>query len=272
MTVAPIPAGTLCADTDAVVTPHLAAALKAHIGPDGKRIAGVFRYLSRGAPQATGDLSAAEIGTIHGAGLGLGFVQHCPPPLRWWPCAMLGAQYGKAAVENARALGVPAGASIAVDIESPMHAARASDLFAYENAWSAQVEAAGYQPVLYLAQQIPPDLDAEGLYRRIRAQRYWRAAGNLPEVAVRGWCVRQSLPVLIGAAAFDLDTVCGDALGGVPIWWLPRPPHAPHVRSGARKQTVERGSVRINRGLSLPAGTLSPLTIRIGFDTAKESL
>lgn len=217
----PIPGGALLADTDCVVTPHLATAFKAHAGPDGRRIAGVIRYLSRGAPQATGDLSAAEIGVIHGAGLGLGLVQHCPPTRRWWPCGMLGAQYGRAAAENARSLGAPAGTPIAVDIESPMPAARASDLYAYENAWSAQVEAAGYQPVLYLAQQIPPDLDSEGLYHRIRARLYWRAAGHLPDVAVRGWCMTQSLPILIGAAAVDLDTVQPDRLGGVPNWWLP---------------------------------------------------
>lgn len=221
MTAVLIPAGSVLADTDSVVSPHLAEALRAYGTAAGASIRGVIRYLSRHVPQSGGDLSADEIATIRSAGFGLLCVQHVPPPHRWWPCAALGSQYGNAAAENARALGIPAGVSIAVDIESPMLSARADDIYAYENAWSAAVDAAGYQPMLYLAQQIPPDLDAEGLYRRIRASRYWRAAGNLPDVAVRGWGVRQSLPVLIGNAAVDLDTVQPDNLGDVPNWWLP---------------------------------------------------
>lgn len=221
MTVAPIPAGSILADTDSVVSPHLAGALCAYRTAGGASIGGVIRYLSRHTPQSGGDLSADEIATIHGAGLGLLCVQHVAPPHRWWPCAALGSQYGNAAAENARALGIPAGVTLAVDIESPMLSARADDIYAYENAWSAAVEAAGYQPMLYLAQQIPPDLDSEGLYYRIRASRYWRAAGNLPDVAQRGWCMRQSLQLLIGNAAVDLDTVQPDAFGGAPSWWLP---------------------------------------------------
>lgn len=223
MTVAPIPAGTILADTDTVITPHLAAALRAYRTADGKSIGGIIRYISRSAPQEKGDgnLSGEEIAVIAGAGFGLSLVQHVAPAHRWWPCAMLGRLYGTAAAANACALGALPGTAIAVDIESPMLSARATDIYAYENAWSAQVEAAGFQPMLYLAQQYPPDLDSEGLYRRIRAARYWRAAGNILDVAVRGWCVRQALPILVGAAVVDLNVVTPDALGGVPNWWMP---------------------------------------------------
>lgn len=212
--VASLTPGARAIDTDSVVSPETARALKA----DG--YAGVVRYLSRVSPQNPGDLSVREITDIRGAGLALATVQHFGLPGKWWPSGTLGAERGAMAATNARTLALPPGTMIAVDLEAPAPGATADELFAYENAWSGQVENAGYQAVAYIGNPLPA-LTGEELFVRIRAQCYWRAAGNVPEVFRRGYAMRQSLPKWFAGLVIDENVIAPDALGGAPQWWMP---------------------------------------------------
>lgn len=207
-----IPPGAQLVDSDSVVTASCAGALAA-LG-----VAGVIRYLSRAIPQHPGDLSPAEVAAIRGAGLGVLAVQHVAPPRRWRPGAALGMACGMAAAANARACGLPAGVTIALDLEDPAPVA-AAEVVAYCNAWTKQVGAAGFEPMLYVGPN--PILDADELYWNLACRLYWRSAARVPEVAVRGYAMRQSLPTVMAGLPVDQNVVLGDALGAVPHWLAP---------------------------------------------------
>lgn len=207
-----IPVGVQLVDTDTVVSAAVAAALKT------QGVAGVIRYLSRSIPQHPGDLSAAEIAAIRGAGLGVMAVQHVAPARRWAPSKALGEQYGLAAVANARGCGLPEGMTIALDLEDPMPCA-AADTIAYVNAWCGAVAGEGYETMLYVGPNC--GLDSHQLYWRLACRLYWKSASRVPDVSVRGYAMRQSLPVVMAGIAVDQSVVTGDALGAAPHWWAP---------------------------------------------------
>jgi hypothetical protein len=125
------------------------------------------------------------------------------------------------AAANAKALGVPGGVTLALDIEAPTPMAGAASLYAYANAWTAQVEAAGYEAMTSWAQSLPADLTSDDLFFKVRARLYWRSDTDVPDVAHRGFCMRQSLPRPLGTIPVDPNIVMGDSLGGIPHWWMP---------------------------------------------------
>lgn len=210
--VAPVPVGSILADTDSVISAAVAAELKA------RGIAGAIRYLSRSTPQQRGDLSAAEAQAIRAAGLGLCAVQHVAAPRRWLPSAERGMVYGAAAVANARACGLPPGVTLALDLEDPAPCAPEA-VIAYVNAWERQIAAGGFEPMLYVGPNCL--LDGEQLYWDLRVALYWRSASRVPDIPMRGYAMAQSLPRTLAGIAVDLDTVIGDAMDGCPHWWAP---------------------------------------------------
>lgn len=210
--IAPVAAGAILADTDSVVSVSAAAALRA------AGVAGIARYLSRATPQQRGDLSPEEAQTILGAGLSLFAVQHVPPPRRWLPSAERGQVYGMAAVANARDCGFPAGVTLALDLETPMPCA-AEAVIGYVNAWAQQVAAGGYEPMLYVGADC--GLSGEQLYWDLALALYWRSASAVPDVPIRGYAMRQSLPRVMAGIAVDLNAVAPDAFGAVPHGWTP---------------------------------------------------
>lgn len=210
--VAAVPAGSILADTDSVISAAAAAELKA------RGIAGAVRYLSRSTPQQRGDLSGAEAQAIRDAGLGLIAVQHVAAPRRWLPSAERGMAYGAAAVANARACGLPPGVTLALDLEDPAPCAPDA-VIAYVNSWTRQVAAAGFEAVLYVGPNCL--LSADQLYWNLAVRLYWRSASRVPDIPIRGYAMAQSLPLMLAGIAVDLDTVTGDAMGGCPHWWEP---------------------------------------------------
>ncbi len=186
-----------------------------------------LRYLSRTEPQNPSDLSTAEAQAILGAGLALMAVQHCPRP-GWAPSAALGQQYGHAAARNAAAIGLPTasvgaglglgwGLSLWLDLEGVASWATAADTIAYCNAWAGAVEAAGFQPGLYVGANQP--LSGDELYWRLRVKSYWKSASTVPAIPYRGYQMVQALaPSPMVGVAIDRDVVMADAFGALPTW------------------------------------------------------
>jgi hypothetical protein len=114
----------------------------------------VWRYVFFRHPQGPGDLDAAELAAITGAGLGVLLVQHVRNP-GWVGSSATGASDAAAAIANAQAAGctgrpdLPSGDPgrpvLALDLEGighggPEHSAD----------WCPPVDAAGYRPLVYV--------------------------------------------------------------------------------------------------------------------------
>jgi len=214
-TVVAAPVGAKGFDTDT----QLSAA-------DAQAFAGQFsfaiRYLSNGAEEASGDLTHHEALGILQAGLALMAVQHSPAP-GWTPDAALGTQDGQYAVANAAAVGLPPGVTLWLDLEGVAAGVAASEVAAYGNAWYAVVAAARYVPGLYVG--AAAGLDGDQLYDDLSFTQYWRSGSNVPEVAVRGYCLVQTIgDASIDGVPYDSDLVRADADHGTPYWLAPRPP------------------------------------------------
>lgn len=206
MIIAPVPPGSILADTDTKLTAKTAAALKA-LG-----YAGVIRYVGRLMPQSADDLDATELQAILEAGLGLMVVQHCP--LSFTPSAALGTAYGQVAVADAQAAGYLPGGQIWIDFENCLTAVGAT---AYLNAWCRVVIAGGYFPGLYGGADSP--LSGDQLYWDVIATRYWRAGSrDAPMIPYRGICMQQSLSSTAAGINIDRNVVMRDNFGGLPIW------------------------------------------------------
>ncbi len=211
-TVAPAVPGAQGFDTDSALDPVTAMALKA----SGFGFA--VRYLSRTTPENPSDLTAAEAALILAAGLALMAVQHCPRP-GWAPSAMLGQSYGQAAVANAQVIGLPSGMTVWLDLEEVVSYASVADTIAYVNTW-AEIVGAQYVPGLYVGANQP--LTSDELYWRLRVTHYWKSASTVPDIAIRGYQMRQALaPSPIDGIAIDRDVILADDFGGVPLWLAP---------------------------------------------------
>jgi hypothetical protein len=201
-------AGAWGCDTDTKLTATSAAALcKAGI---------VFciRYLSLGS-ENPGDLNQAEVAAVLGAGLALMAVQHVREP-GWLPSLAQGASDGSHAAGNAVAAGMPAGATVWLDLEGVSTAAPADVVIAYCNAWNSAVAQDGYDTGLYVGAMQP--LDENQLFS-LNVQRYWRSQSLVPNVARRGYCMYQAYPSqTLAGISVDFNMVSEDALGGLPRW------------------------------------------------------
>ena len=200
-------------DTDSVITAGRAALLV----QAGYNFAA--RYLSLSSPQRTGDLSAGEAQVILASGLALFPVQHVPN-LGWAPLEALGIARGLAAASNATQVGFPPGVCVALDLEGVSSDSAPADVIAYCNAWCAQVEAAGFLPMLYVGAQC--GLSGSDLYHRLSVERYWKSGSDVPELAGRGWCLRQTIvPKPVAGVSIDEDETVVDDKGGTLVWLAP---------------------------------------------------
>lgn len=182
----------------------------------------VMRYIGR--KQFTpGDLTSAEVGVIHDAGLLLGLVQHFEGD-GWLPTDDKGRLYGAYMGAAAAALGAPTGLTTFVDVEGVSAAADAEQVIRYVNYWSDRVWAAGLQPGAYWGWN--NRLTPAQMYQRTKAVRHWGAynlnADQYP--AVRGLCMKQRVALMADAIAgapggIDTDTAFTDKLGGMPMFW-----------------------------------------------------
>lgn len=115
--------------------------------------------------------------------------------LAFMPVTTAAAYDGPRAVAQCRALGLPAGCTVWLDVEG-MAAWKTppAELIAKINAWADAVKAAGYMPGIYVG--APQPLTGSELYS-LRVVRYWLGIGRCvdrngkdayPEC---GWCMRQ---------------------------------------------------------------------------------
>lgn len=183
------------------------------------------RYVSRtdkarAANQKNGlaDLSEAEGKLILASGLALMVVQHVAGT-GWVPTVALGSDYGAKAAEFTAAAGVPAGVNLWLDLEDIPRATPAADIIGYANAWFTAVAAAGFVPGVYVGFNVW--LSPDQLFFDLKMQHYWRAAGNIPDVAHRGYQLFQHVLNPGTASELDKDVAMPDALGGSAVWLAP---------------------------------------------------
>jgi hypothetical protein len=157
----------------------------------------VARYLRRDKrvnqyPDLTGDavsLTPPELAGLLEAGLLVSAVQFGGGRMG----AHLGTDYGhrigQAAAHNATTLGLPAGVAIWCDAEwsEPVPARRS--VREYLDAWSRPVEAAGYEPGLYVG--AGTRLSGQELWELPRYRHYWQGNSIVPWVANRGYQMHQ---------------------------------------------------------------------------------
>ncbi len=173
-----------------------------------------LRYLSLGARQAHNDLSSLEASWILQAGLALMPVQHVRfSP--WDPNGPLGTQTGAHATSNAINVGFPSGVNVWLDLEGIRTGTNTQDVINYCNSCYAQVAAAGYIPGIYVGFNCI--LDSNQLYSDLKFKHYWRAGGNIPDIATRGYQMIQHIP---SDPNDDIDTniTQKDKLGGQVLW------------------------------------------------------
>jgi hypothetical protein len=173
-------------DTVTTLTSESAAALKAY----GFSFA--IRYL--------GSIGAFEVAAITGAGLLLSFVTYAD---KW---------DGAATVAELEALGIPAGATIWLDVESVNEPA--TMVIGKINAWANAVSSAGYQPGLYVGAAQP--LTAAELYA-LGVVRYWHSMSSVPTPSC-GFCQLQLYPtVQVAGVSVDIDVIQQDYEGRLPM-------------------------------------------------------
>lgn len=116
-------------------------------------------------------------------------------------------------VERLAALGIPDGVTVWLDIEGA--GLVAPTLIAKINAWARAVQVAGRQAGLYVGAGTP--LDANALYA-LAVTRYWHSVSDVPNVARRGYCMRQIRPddVIVDGVDVDIDIVEPDYKGDLP--------------------------------------------------------
>ena len=215
--VQPAPAGTVGFDADTVLT-ALSAQNFAAAG-----FSFAIRYLSLGSFADAGDLGSGEAETILQAGLALMAVQHVPE-FGWTPSLGLGGEFGRNAAIHADAIGFPPGVNLWLDLEGVRFGTPPSDVIEHCNAWFAAVAAAGYVPGLYVGANAI--LNGEQLYEDLNTDHYWQSGSDVPAVAVRGYCMVQSISDRydLEGVPYDRDRIQADNRGNTPLWLIANAP------------------------------------------------
>jgi hypothetical protein len=203
-----IPAGDAGVDTIQVVTPTIAAALRAA----GKRF--VVRYAV--------SVTAAEVNAITGIGLGVVFISY---GRKSDFSAATGSADAKAILDHLRSIGVPLGnmLTILVDLEDPAGASIA-DVLTYEHSFAADIVATGCTSGAYIGSGL--GMTSAELYS-MAATRYYKSGSRVvaldgqvsePEC---GWALVQGLPFdqPCGGTNVDFDIAFHDFMGRS-VWAL----------------------------------------------------
>jgi len=129
-------------------------------------------------------------------------------------------------IAQLRALGVPAGVSVWLDLEG-MRAWKSDpkQLIAKIDAWADAVAAGGWMPCLYVG--APQPLTSAELHK-LHVVRYWRGQGRCVDRTgalaepTNGWCMTQMFPsVTRGGVLIDANIVGQDYRGRVPSMLVP---------------------------------------------------
>jgi len=161
-----------------------------------------------------GGITAAELSALTGAGLKMMLVQF---GRSHGLNAAQGTADGTAAARNALAVGYPPGACLWLDL-SP---APITDCQDYANAWYFAAVAAGmYGSALGVYCEPGVPFSSSQLYHNLKFARYWKTAGQCPNVDVRGYQMVQLYPgnqVPSPGIIIDQDFVQSDFTGSLPV-------------------------------------------------------
>ena len=204
-----IPDGSILIDTDSKLSDAVLDAVLAYRDPEGRSVAGIFRYVSLYQIDFARDIDPLEAARITSRGLALGLIQHClaAPPGKsgWTPSGQLGAAQGVTAARHANLVGYPTDAHLGFDDED----VEGGDIETHIAQWVEKV--APWPPLLYTG--FAPGLSPEGLWLLPTIHLYWGAAGNWGP-AVCGVACRQRYPsITIGGVSFDWNLASADAKG-----------------------------------------------------------
>lgn len=117
--------------------------------------------------------------------------------LSYMPVTVAGEYEDGAADELAqlKALGIPAGCTVWLDVEGPKAHAQGAGIIPKIDRWAADIASAGYQPGVYFAP--PQPLTSDEMWR-LKTVRYWKGMGSirdrngaLAEPTGCGWCMTQ---------------------------------------------------------------------------------
>jgi len=177
----------------------------------------VGRYIPRTPALAKGNLTALEIEVLLTAGLSIFCVQHVAED-NWMPSAALGTQYGQYGATYAKAIGLPAGVSIFLDLEMVNTGATVEQITDYCNEWFNEIQLEGYTAGLYVGWQT--GLSSQQLYD-LPFKSYWRGYNADIAVATRGYQILQAPAKNLNGISFDPNEIWTDKLGGLPILLYP---------------------------------------------------
>lgn len=197
-------------DCDVVLRPPALAAAK----NAGFRF--VVRYVTLGHDADPDDLATGEVSDILSAGLALMAVQHASfPPVD----AAKGARFGANAAAHAAAAGIPHGVNLWLDLEVVSPPTLPADVIAYANAWFTAVEAAGYEPGVYVG--AGTGLTGQQLFDDLKFRHYWRSGSDVPDIPTRGYQLVQRIPghpPSIDGVEIDTNVAQTDRLGDNARW------------------------------------------------------
>jgi len=133
-----------------------------------------------------GVVAEAEDGAlILGTGMALMAVQHVAAH-GWVPTGDLGRLFGRLYGANAARYtaeaGIPGGVNLWLGLEDIPGGTAHEDIVAYANAWYDEVAAAGFRPGVYIGFNVW--LSPQSLFFDLKFRHYWRAPGNIPDVAI----------------------------------------------------------------------------------------
>lgn len=199
-------------DTHTVITRKTAEAFA------GQGYTFCLRYVSRGSVGRQGDLTAGEAADILAAGLALMPVQQ-PADAGWLPTAARGNIYGRNAAAAARAIGIPAGVTVWLDLDGVASDSTEQDVLEYCASWYEAVEAAGYLPGLYVGERCGLD-DAEP--GAVPFQCFWKSPGKAAVIPVGASQMFQSpMDAKVNGMAIDVDQIKLAGKGPAPCWLGP---------------------------------------------------
>lgn len=244
--VEPAKAGAHGFDTNTTISKAKAIAMKQ------AGFAFAIRYLTRKATPPPGDLSKTELAAILDSGMALMAVQHVESITSWIPTAAHGTDYGANAAAHAKAVGLPAGTAVFVDLEGVSPSVSPAEIIAYCNNWHAQVQAAGYTPGIYVGANC--GLSSDQLYHQLKMKYYWKSGSKVPPIPFRGYCMVQTITKTDLAAGIDRDVITPDAFGMTPPWVRNAVQAATNMESAAALPAAATGGDDVLRGLASAAG------------------
>ena len=195
MNIATARIGDRFTDSVTLITPALAAALKAE-GFDG-----VSQYLG-------GGVTAQSVQAITNAGLG------------FLPVTFADRFDGEQTVAECHALGLPDGVTVFLDVEGIGPSITAAQLMMKIADWAHPVADANYIPSMYVGWKAL--LTSAELYA-LPVYRYWKAFSRIldrngqPAEPACGWSVIQSPTTTRAGVQVDIDFVTGDYRSRFPV-------------------------------------------------------